>query len=59
MFSLVSNVRYFMRQHPVINSSHKQQPMILRKRDGFYDPKDLERVLPVLDLRLYDGDYEA
>ena len=28
---------------------------ILRQREGRYDPKDLEGVLPVLDRRLYDG----
>lgn len=31
--------------------------MILRQREGRYDPKDLEGVLPVLDRRLYDGGY--
>ena len=31
------------------------QSMILRQREGRYDPKDLEWVLPVLDRRLYDG----
>ena len=30
-------------------------PKILRQREGRYDPKDLEGVLPVLDRRLYDG----
>ena len=29
--------------------------MILRQREGRYDPKDLEGVLTVLDRRLYDG----
>lgn len=29
--------------------------MILRQREGRYDPKDLEGVLSVLDRRLYDG----
>ncbi len=29
--------------------------MILRSGKGCNDPKDLERVLPVLDRRLYDG----
>ena len=29
--------------------------MILRLREGRYDPKDLEGALPVLDRRLYDG----
>ena len=29
--------------------------MILRQREGRYDPKDLEGVLSVLDSRLYDG----
>lgn len=29
--------------------------MILRQREGRYDPKDLEWVLSVLDRRLYDG----
>lgn len=31
------------------------QSMILRQREGRYDLKDLEGVLPVLDRRLYDG----
>ena len=30
-------------------------PKILRQREGRYDPKDFEGVLPVLDRRLYDG----
>ena len=33
------------------------QSIILRQREGRYDPKDLEGVLSVLDRRLYDGGY--